>query len=140
MEELQRLGARSVPIVLKVDKFVFAQVIKDVVDFLKFPDDTAPELSPAKLAALYDDILETAIRLIRQMPDARLEDQLPNRPLSWRVLMYHVFQIPTTFLDMEQKGEILTYEALSAPPPDDIKSSADIANFGETVRTRFCYW
>ena len=42
MEELQRIGARSVPIVSKGDKFVFAQVIKDVVDFLELPDDTAP--------------------------------------------------------------------------------------------------
>ena len=140
MEELQRLGARSVPIVSKGDKFVFAQVIKDVVDFLELPDDTAPEMSPAELAARYDDILETAIRLMRQMPDERLEDQLPNRPRSWRVLMHHVFQIPTTFLDMEQKGETLTYEALTAPPPDDIKSSDDIADFGETVRTRFRDW
>ena len=79
MEELQRLGARSVPIVSKGDKFVFAQVIKDVVDFLELPDDTAPEMSPAELAARYDDILETAIRLMRQMPDERLEDQLPNQ-------------------------------------------------------------
>ena len=35
MEELQRLGARSLPVVSRGDKFVFAQVIKDVVDFLK---------------------------------------------------------------------------------------------------------
>ena len=43
---LQRLGARSVPVVSRGDAFVFAQVIKDVVDFLGLEDDTAPELSP----------------------------------------------------------------------------------------------
>jgi hypothetical protein len=140
MAQLRQLGARSVPIVSQGEKFVFAQVIKDVVDFLGLPDDTAPELPPDELAARYDGILETAIRLIRQMPDDRLGDELPNRPRSWRVLMYHVFQIPTAFLDMEERGQTLVYETLIAPPPDDLKTSADIAEFGQTVRTRFQNW
>ena len=140
MTALQALGARSVPVVSKGDKFVFAQVIKDVVDFLELEDDTAPELSPDALAARYDGILETAIRLTRQMPDARLEDELPNRPRSWRVLMHHVFQIPVAFLDMEETGETLTDETMVAPPPDDMTTSADIARFGEAVRARFQDW
>ncbi len=140
MAELRRLGARSVPIVSKGDKFVFAQIIKDVVNFLELKDDTAPELAPEVLAERYDGILETAIRLIRQMPDDRLEDELPNRPRSWRVLMHHLFQIPTAFLNMEENGETLTYEDLVAPPPENLKISADIAEFGQEVRARFQNW
>ena len=45
MEELLRLGARSVPVVSKNDKFVFAQIIRDVVDFLELEDGSAPEMS-----------------------------------------------------------------------------------------------
>lgn len=137
---LERLGARSVPVVARGDKFVFAQVIKDVVDFLELDDDTAPELSPSELVSRYDAILETAIRLTGQMPDNHLTDELPNRPRSYRVLMHHLFQIPTAFLNMEETGETLSYEDLVAPPPDDLKSSADIAAFGETVRARFRNW
>ncbi len=140
MAELRRLGARSVPIVSKGDKFVFAQIIKDVVNFLELKDDTAPELTPEELAERYDGILETAIRLIRQMPDDRLEDELPNRPRSWRVLMHHLFQIPTAFLNMEENSETLTYEDLVAPPPENLKISADIAEFGQEVRARFQNW
>ena len=51
MAELRKLGARSVPIVSRGARFVFAQVISDVVDFLDLPDDTAPELAPADLAS-----------------------------------------------------------------------------------------
>lgn len=40
---------------------------------------TAPELTPKELAERFDGILATAIRLIRQMPDDRLEDELPTR-------------------------------------------------------------
>lgn len=137
---MQRLGARSVPVVSRGDKFVFAQVIKDVVEFLDLDDDTAPVLSPAELATRYDSILETAIRLTAQMPNDRLADELPNRPRAYRVLMHHLFQIPSAFLDMEDTGEELTYENMVAPPPDELKTSADISDFGQVLRGRFNKW
>ena len=56
MEELRRIGARTVPVVSRGKKFVFAQVIRDVVDFLELEDDTTPELSPENLAQRYDYI------------------------------------------------------------------------------------
>ena len=140
MAQLSRLSARSVPVVSRGNKFVFAQVISDVVEFLGLEDDTAPQLSPQELAARYAGVLETAIRLMRQMPDDRLEDELPNRPRSWRVLMHHVFQIPAAFLNMEECGATLAYEDLVAAPPETLKSGADIAAFGETVQQRFQTW
>lgn len=139
-EEMQRLGARSLPVVSRGDEYVFAQVIGDVVDFLDLDDDPAPELSPAELAARYDHVLETATRLMRQMPDENLSRELPNRPRSWRVLMHHVFQVPVAFLDMEDTGETLTNESYLRAPPDDMLTSADIAEFGEAVHTRFNAW
>ena len=54
--------------------------------------------------------------------------------------MHHVFQIPISFLDMEEKGETLTYESLTAPPPETLKTSSDIADYGEAVRGRFQDW
>ncbi len=140
LEELRRLGASSVPVVSRGDRFVFAQVIGDVVAFLGLDDKTAPALSPAELAARCDRVLETAIRLARQMPDARLESQLPNRPRSWRTVMHHIFQIPTAFLDMDESGEPLTYEWLTAPPPPEMRTSAAVADFGRSVRARFDGW
>jgi len=137
---MRKLGARSVPIVSRGDKFVFAQIIKDVVEFLELDDDTAPKLSPEELAERYDGILETAIRLTRQIPDDRLDQELPNRPRSWRVLMHHAFQVPASFLNMEESGETLTYEDLVAPPPENLKTSADIADFGREVHGRFKSW
>ena len=121
-------------------EFVYGQVIKDVVDFLGLAADPRPELSPAELAERYLHVLETAIRLTRQMPDGELENQLPNRPRSWRVLMHHLFQIPNAFLDMDESGTPMRYEVLTAPPPDDMRSSAEIAAFGERIRQRFGGW
>ena len=140
LAQLQALGARSVPVVSKGDKFVFAQVIKDVVEFLGLSDDTAPQLTPDQLKARYLGILDKAVSFVRAMPDDQLERQLPNRPRSWLVLMHHVFQIPTAFLDMEVDGTAFTYERMVAPPPEDMVSSAAIAKFGEEVRKRFAVW
>lgn len=140
MAELRRLGARSVPVVSRGDRFVFAQVIRDVVEFLGLDENTGPVLSPAELHTRQDHVLETAIRLVRQMPDDRLETQLANRPRSWRVLMHHIFQIPTAFLDMEETGAALTYEMLTVPPPPEMRTSAAIAEFGESVRARIDAW
>lgn len=140
LEELRRLGARSVPVVSRGDRFVFAQVIGDVVEFLGLDENTGPALSPGELHARYDHVLETAIRLVRQMPDDKLEVQLPNRPRSYRMLMHHIFQIPTAYLDMEDTGATLTYESLVVAPLVEMRTSAAIAAFGESVRARFDAW
>ena len=140
MSELQALGARSVPIVSKGSKFVSAQVIRDVVEFLGLDEDTGPKLSPTALAERYQIVLDKAVSLTAQMPDECLMRELPNRPRSWRVLMHHVFQIPTAYLDMEDTGEIMTYEEMVAPPPDHLQTSADIATFGAEVASRFSAW
>ena len=139
-EQLAALGARSVPVVARGERFVYAQVMKEVVDFLELEDDTAPVLSPVQLVECYSRVLDTAIRLTRQMPDDCLARQLPNRPRSWRVLLHHVFQIPVAFLDMEATGETLSYENMVAPPADDMTSSEAIAQFGCSVRARFDAW
>ena len=139
-EELRRLGARSLPVVSRGDRFVIAQVIRDVVEFLQLDEETGPALSPTELATRYSRILETAARLARQMPNERLADELPNRPRSWRVLLHHVFQIPVAFLEAEETGETYSYESMIAGPPDAMAGSDAIADFGEAVRRRFDAW
>jgi len=137
---LRALGARSVPAVARNGRFVYAQVISDVIDFLGLAEAGAPVLAPAALAARADAVLATAARLVRQLPDAALGNVLPNRPRSWRVLAHHVFQIPVAFLEMEEQGTRLEYEVLTAAPPDDLLTGASIAAFGEAVRERFADW
>lgn len=137
---MRALGARSVPVVARDGRFVYAQVIKDVVEFLGLNDATGPQLTPAQLAKRADRVLGTAVRLVRQMPDALLDNQLPHRPRSWRVLMHHIFQIHAAFLDAQESGQALEYEVLVAAPPESMRSSADIARFGAAVHARSGRW
>lgn len=137
---MRALGARSVPVVARDGRFVYAQVIAEVIAFLGLDEAGGPALAPAALAARADVVLATAARLVRQLPDSALANVLPNRPRSWRVLAHHVFQIPVAFLEMEEKGTRLEYEVMVAPPPDDMATGASIASFGESVRERFALW
>ena len=140
MDDLQKLGAKSVPVVSKGDKFVFAQVIRDVIEFLEIDEDPSPELSPYELNQRFEGILETTIKLVKQFPNSSLKNLLPNRPRTWKVLLHHVFQIPKAFLDHEENDLEFTYEMMTEEPPEILKTSKNIAVFGEQICKKFRYW
>jgi hypothetical protein len=121
------------------DQWVFAQNIGHVVKFLGLNEATGPVLSPDQLVTRLSHFLTVASRIIRQMPDAHLETEAPGRPRSYKKLGYHIFQIPNVFLDVAD-GETLTYELLAKPPPENLNTFADIADFGDETRTRLVTW
>ena len=41
---------------------------------------------------------------------------------------------------MEDSGTPMAYENMVAPPPEDLRTTADIAAFGDSVRERFAAW
>jgi len=138
LAELRRLGARSVPVLSRGDAWTFAQNISAVVKFLGLNEATGPALSAPELMERLRYFIETAQRLIAQMPDDRLAIEVPNRPRSYRVLGHHIFRIPEVLLETAQ-GATLTHEALmSAPAPD--MGSAQIAAYGADVGARLGAW
>ena len=139
LSDLRALGARSVPVLSRGTAWVFAQNIGHVVKFLGLNEATGPVLSPSQLVERLDLILSTATRIVPQMPDAHLATEVPNRPRSYKVLSHHIFQIADIFLNVAE-GATLTYEALAVPPPETMHGFADIAAFGEQVRSRLHAW
>ena len=139
MALLQSLGAKSIPVVSKGDKFVFAQSIGDVVKFLGLDVDTRPQLSPAELVAKYDMILEAAARHIRQIPDDRLGGKILDRDRTYRELTYHIFRIAEALLDTANGAE-LTVSYYSDNPPAEMQTVEQIAGFGDGVRERLATW
>jgi hypothetical protein len=139
LAELRRLGARSVPVLSRGDDFVFAQNIAHVVKFLGLNETAGPALSPTELIARLDEFLVAALRFVPQMPDDKLDTEVPNRPRSYRVLGHHIFRVPETFLEVAG-GDALTYEKLTARPPNDMRTSADIVAYGADVRARLSAW
>jgi hypothetical protein len=139
LAELRRLGARSIPVLSRGDEWVFAQNIAHVVKFLGLNEKAGPVLTPDQLVQRLKRFLDIAIRIIPQMPDDKLETEVPNRPRSYRVLAHHMFRVPETFLEVAG-GDALTYEKLTARPSDDMHAFADIAAYGAGVRQRLAAW
>ncbi len=124
---MQRLGARSIPVLSRGDKFVFAQNIAQVVEFLKLDEKTGPVLSPAQLVERMTRFIDAAVTLVPLMPDDRLDTEVPNRPRKYRVLAHHMFRIPESFV------EIAGGEFFSAGLPGAVP---DPSRHGEHRRAR----
>ena len=139
LDELRRLGARSVPVLSRGDQYVFAQNIGHVVKFLGLDEATGPVLSPVELMSRLDGFLSAAIRIVPQMPDARLATEVPNRPRTYRVLGHHIFRVADTFLEVAN-GATLAYDRLTAAPPEAMRTTGDIVAYGVDVRQRLATW
>lgn len=140
MAELQALGVRSVPVVTRGKEYVFGQMLKDVAEFLGVDYDTKPKLSPQELIDKLDMVMSAAQRFIAQIPEEMLDENLRNRKRAIRHLCFHIFRLEEAFLDVVEKDIYLTRDLLNMPPPDDVKSTADLVAYGKRVQQRLHKW
>ena len=138
MEELAGLGARSVPVVALGKRFVFAQDLGDLARFIGVELDRTP-LPPAELVRKLDLVLAATQRYLGQFPAADLEEGLPGRERTILDLGYHIFVIPAAFLDAAH-GARLTFDYFERTPGPDMRSAAQVAAYGETVRDALASW
>lgn len=138
--ELQALGVRMIPLVVKGREWVSGQILSDVARIagIEYGRNVLP---PKELEARIDAILAAALRHSAQLPDddAVLSTMLPNRPRSYRDLACHVFMIVEAFV-AETEGDPLTEGKYLAPAPDHVRRPAEIVEFGEGIRDRFNAW
>ncbi|MGB7542945.1 MAG: glutaredoxin domain-containing protein [Burkholderiales bacterium] len=140
MEELRKLGARSVPIVARGDQFVFAQTLSDVIKFLDLDIRLQERLSPDALIGKMGLVLPAAARYIQQIPAEWLDKPFRNRNRPIRVLGHHVFRIPEAFLEAVHDGRELTYERIMQDAAPTIRTGKDIARYGADVLARVNEW
>jgi len=138
LAELQKLGARSVPVLSRGDKFTFGQSTKQIVEFLGIDEKSGPELSPAELYARLDKFLTAALELLPLMPYDRLGTHVPGRPRSYRSLGFHLFRVVDAFLDANE-GITLVQAMFREEPAADADTAALVA-YGTKVRQRFRAW
>jgi hypothetical protein len=138
--ELQRLGARSLPVLSRGDKFVFAQNIAQVVEFLKLDEKAGPVLSPAQLVERMNRFIDAAIAIVPLMPDERLDTEVPNRPRSYRVLAHHMFRIPESFVEIAEGAYFDDKLPVEVPDKTDLASAGALAAYGQRVRDKVDAW
>ena len=138
--ELQRLGARSIPVLSRGDEFVFAQNIAQVVAFLKLDEKTGPALSPDQLVERLSRFIDAALAIVPLMPDSKLDVEVPNRPRSYRALAHHMFRIPEAFIEVA--GGAFFSQGLPTEIPDkaDVAGRGALAAYGRRVRGKVEDW
>jgi len=139
LNELRRLGARSVPVLSRGDDWVFAQNIGHVVKFLGLNEATGPVLSPDRLMQRMDLFVRTAIRIVPQMPDALMSTHVPNRPRSYLPLGHHLFRIPEGMIEVAA-GATLTNDMLTGGPSADMRTSSALGAYGQQVLEGLHAW
>ncbi len=138
--ELQRLGARSIPVLSRGDEFVFAQNIAQVVGFLKLNEKTGPVLSPEQLVGRMTRFIDAALVIIPLMPDSKLDTNAPNRPRSYRALAHHMFRIPEAFVEVAGDKFFAQGLPTDVANPGDMASTAALAAYGRRVRATVDDW
>jgi glutaredoxin len=136
--ELAELGVRMIPLVVRGKEFVSGQILRDVARIAGIELNRAI-LPTEELKARIEGILDGAIRFSAQLPQAHLDDMLPNRPRSYRDLASHIFQIVEAFVD-ETEGKPLTEEAYLRPAPPHVRTPADLVAEGVAAKARFDAW
>ena len=140
MEDLRALGVRTVPVVARGSKYVFAQELADVSRFLG-RDVSFRRLSPGELVVKWLTVLEAAQRHVMQIPAERLAERAtPGRDRSIRDLAYHVYQVPDSFLQAVEDGVEDLTSVYNAPPPPAVKTSEDIQAYGRRVTAHVQRW
>jgi len=129
-------------VIARGEQYVFGQNLEDVAEFVGLQGTGHTPLPPEQLIGKWVNVLRTAQRLIRQLPDERLNELvIPNRPRSIRLMSHHVFRIGEAFLETAVDGvEYATQLANVAPKDGTFTTGEEIARYGDTVIARLENW
>jgi glutaredoxin len=141
MAQLQALGARSVPVIARGDRFVYGQELGDVARFVGLALDRK-RLEPKVLVARLDRLLAVARDLVVAIPPERIADTIPARPRSYADIAYHVGMVVQGFLDAadpERESELTFAHFERRPPPAEAEPGA-LAAWIEACREALLDW
>ena len=141
-EKLLALGVRNVPVVSKGENYVFGQNLEDVAEFVGLQGTGHAPLPPDQLIKKWVLVLRALQRYVRQMPTARInENVIENRQRSIRLLAHHAFRIAEAYLDTVEKDVEYSVGHANVPPADGTHTTgAEIAEYGEDVINRLQKW
>ncbi|RJG57659.1 hypothetical protein D0Z70_00035 [Sphingobium terrigena] len=141
MQELKRLGARSVPIVSRGNEFTYAQSIEDVAKFVNRMDAISDRLPPEQLFAKWDKILDVAFTMVPAIPDELLHAEVfPGRERSYLHLSYHVVQVVDAFVQTVEEGLEDWTTVANIEAPDWINTREDVLREAWPLKERLDRW
>jgi len=125
-------------VVARGEQFVFGQNLEDVAEFVGLQGTGHQPLPPEQ----WIDVLRTAQGLIRQLPEAALNERVvANRDRSIRLMCHHVFRVGEAFLESVVDGVEYAVQLANVPPAEGTFTTGDeIARYGESVIARLQQW
>jgi len=139
MEEIITAGLRSIPVVRKREKYIYAQSIDDIASLLGL-SRTETKLSKAALCERWSRVLEATRTIIQNFDPSVFDRQImPRRDRTIRELSIHVFQIVESFLHQVEDDSI-DARAIYLDPREDIKTRDDVITYAEKICAEYCNW
>ena len=140
-ERLQALGARGLPVLARGNAFVFGQRLEDLARFIGMTDYRAETLAPEVLMRKWVAILRAGQRIMRQFPQACLEERVHEaRDQSIRHMGYHALRIGDAFLATAVEGVEDWVKVSMEMPPAACANMAQVAAYGDGVIERLQGW
>ena len=140
-ERLIALGARGLPVLARGKAFVFGQRLEDIANFIGMTDYRAETLAPAVLIDKWIAILRAGQRIVRQFPQACLEERVHEaRDQTIRHMGYHALRIGDAFLATAVDGVEDWVKVSMEMPPAAHKSMEEVAAYGDGVIERLQKW
>jgi glutaredoxin len=139
--QLQALGVRHIPLVVRGTEFAYGQNIDDVARFVGVELPRLPRLDPDVLVQRWMRVLDVAMACMRQMPDSIVRERpIPNRAGTILALGYHVFLIPRAFLDCLNDGVEDWIVNSMREPTAELDSGSAVARRGAEIKDELAQW
>ena len=137
-----KFGITTVPVLARAGQYIFCQNLEDVAEFVGVQGTGHTPLPPAVLLAKWINVLRTAQRYIRQIPDWRLVERvIDNRDRSIRLMSHHIFRIGEAFLETAIDDVEYRVNNANVPPADGTcTTGAEIVQYGDSIISRIQTW
>lgn len=139
-DEMKPYGVRMLPLVTRGTEYANGQILRDVAKIAGIELGEQTMLPPEELARRIDIILTAEQRFFGQMPEEKMQGQVPGRPRSFANLAWHTFNVIDAWLEHEVEGIALVNGAYNRNAPKGKDSKADILAYGADVQRRFAKW
>lgn len=139
MAALERLGARSVPVIVQGDRFCFGQKLEEVARFVGVTCRRV-RLPMAILIDRVRRLLRPAVLLAEQMPTLSFETLIDGRPdRSYGDIGFHIAMIAEGFLT-SARGEELSFDYFLKRPEGTLRCATAVTAQIEATASRFNTW
>jgi DinB superfamily len=137
---MKPFGVRMLPLVTRGSRYANGQSLRDTAELVGVDISEMTILPVEELVRRVNLVLEGEQRFFGQMPEDKMQGEVPGRPRTFANLAWHTFNVVDAWLEHEIDGTPLVNGAYNRNAPKGKDSKADILAYGADVQKRFNAW